>query len=158
MAIIIEDEKDLYLMLISELRYAINRDNHLAPDTCIELICKYLPKMSEPLRSITAKQLANESIQERLFMLPYFKEKEYKIYSYGTDNKRQLANDELWEKLLRFLLEYLTEVPYEADRYMEHIYGHMDYYVESVKGINWDSDEIRNKIQSNAERLKKEIK
>ena len=92
MAVLIENEKDLYQMLISELRYAIKRDNHLAPDTCCELIKTYLPKMSEPWRSHTAKQLADESIQERLWPLPY-SETDYKIYTYGTDNKRQLQND-----------------------------------------------------------------
>ena len=154
MAIVIENEKDLYQLLISELRYAIKRDNHLAPSACCELIKIYLPQMSEPWRSLTAKQLANESIQERLWPLPY-SEKDYKIYPYGTDNKRQLANDDIWENLLRFLLDYITERPYEADRYMTHLYGHMDYYIKGIKGINWDSEEIANKLVSNRERAEK---
>ena len=154
MAILIEDEKDLYYLLLSEFRYAVKRDNHLAPGTCVTLIQTYLPMMSEPWRSITAKQLANESIQERLFSLPYH-ECNYKIYAYGTANKRQLQNDEVWESLLRFLLNYLIEIPSEADRYMTHLFGHMDYYISDLKGIDWYSQEIVEQIKLNKERAQK---
>ena len=152
MAVLIENEKDLYLLLISELRYSIRRDNHLAPDTCCELIKTYLPKLSEPWRSHTAKQLANESIQERIWSLP-ISESDYKIYQYGSANKRQLQNDMLWEGLLRFLLDYLTEIPEEAERYMEYLYGHFDYYIPEVKGIDWKSEEIWQKILYNKEKI-----
>ena len=154
MSIIIE-EHDLYVMLISELRYAIRRDNHLAPGTCVDLIYKYLPLMPEPLRSYTAKQLAEESIQERIFMLPIGND-DYKIYSYGTDNKKQLENDSTWEELLVFLLNYLTELPYDIERYMRYLYGHMDYYIKPHKGIDWCSEEIKNKLAANKERALKE--
>ena len=157
MSVIIENEKDLYIMLINEFRYAIRRDNHLAPGTCIELIYKYLPKMQEPLRSQTARQLADESIGERILVLP-LSEENYKIYHYGTENKIQLDNDELWESLLRFLLNYLTDLPYKANQYMMYLYGHMEYYIESAKGIDWYSEEIIDKILSNKKRIQKEVR
>lgn len=151
MAVVIENEKDLYMLLISELRYSIQRDNHLAPSTCYELIKTYLPKMSEPWRSHTARQLIDESIHERIWKLP-ISESEYTIYSYGTDNKYQLENDCVWEDLLWFLLDYITEMPYEAERYMQYLYGHMDYYVKGKHGIVWGSEEIRQKILYNKEK------
>lgn len=143
------DDRDLYQMLISELRYAIKRDNHLAPGTCCMLIKTYLPKMDKQWQACTAKQLAEESLQERMFPLPY-SETEYKIYAYGTDNKHQLQNDCIWEELLVFLLNYLTEIPSEAERYMKYLYDHMDYYAAGIKGIDWYSAEIRDKIAENA--------
>ena len=44
------DEKDLYQLLIAEMRYAIKRDNHLAPSSSIQHIKEYLPEMSKQWR------------------------------------------------------------------------------------------------------------
>jgi hypothetical protein len=110
--------------------------------------------MSANWRAHAARQLAGESIQERVYALPVGKT-DYKIYSYSTvcidHEPQQLRNDEEWEKLLRFLLDYITEKPYEADNYMKYLYGHMDYYIETVKGINWQSEEIHRKLLYNRE-------
>jgi hypothetical protein len=159
MAVLIDNEKDLYMLLISELRYSIQRDNHLAPSTCCDLIKTYLPQMSEPWRSHTARQLIDESIHERIWRLP-ISEPDYKIYSYGTDNKNQLENDCIWEELTWFLLDYIIDMPYEAERYMQYIYGHMDYFAKGKRGIVWRSEEILQKISYNKEKsfLEKEKK
>ena len=124
------DEKDLYQILIAEFRYAVKRDNHLAPAACAQHVTAYLPEMSKQWRAHTAKQLSEEIIQER-------------IWSHGA--KPRLDYDADWEKLQVFLLDYLEQLPYNADRYMQYIFekptweAHIDYY----------SVEIHNKIAEN---------
>lgn len=125
------DERDLYQLLIAECRYAIARDNHLAPGTCIQHIKSYLPEMSTPWRAITAEQLTREIIDERLwnsrYSEPGFKfEKSVEAVSLLKE-KSQLTADYEWEELLVFLTNYLTKLPDNVDRYMRHIFGHMTY-------------------------------
>ena len=125
------EDRDLYQLLISEFRYSVRRDNHLAPGTCVDLVMQYLPKLSKEWRAHTAEQLTNEIIQERLFI--------------GGREKGRLAQDAEWEKLLVFLTNYLTKLPYTVERYMQYLYNkptweaHIDYY----------SAEIAEKIASN---------
>lgn len=124
------DEKELYQLLISEFRYAVRRDNHLAPSSCIQHVVNYLPEMNKEWRAHTAKQLTEEIISER-------------IWSHGT--KPRLEYDSEWEKLQVFLLKYLEQLPYNADKYMQYLFekptwdAHIDYY----------SVEIHNKIAEN---------
>lgn len=120
------DEKDLYQLLIAEMRYAIKRDNHLAPSSSIQHIKEYLPEMSKQWRAHTAKQLTEEIIQER-------------IWSHGT--KPRLEYDSDWEKLQVFLLKYLEQLPYNADKYMQYIFekptwdAHIDYFSVAVRDL-----------------------
>lgn len=116
--------KDLYQILIAEFRYAVKRDNHLAPDTCAQHIKNYLPEMDKQWRAHTAKQLTEEIIQER-------------IWSHGT--KPRLEYDSDWEKLQVFLLKYLEQLPYNADKYMQYIFekptwdAHIDYFSINIR-------------------------
>ena len=125
------EDRDLYQFLISEFRYSVRRDNHLAPGTCVDLVMRYLPKLSKEWCAHTAEQLTNEIIQERLFI--------------GGREKGRLEQDAEWEKLLVFLTNYLTKLPYTVERYMQYLYNkptweaHIDYY----------SAEITEKIASN---------
>jgi hypothetical protein len=112
------DDKDLYQLLISEFRYAVKRDNHLAPGTCVQHITTYLPELSKQWRSHTAYQLTDEIITERIWG--------------NSDHK--LEQDSDWEKLLVFLTNYLESFPLNIERYMQRLYlkpeydAHIDYY------------------------------
>lgn len=143
------DEKDLYQLLIAEFRYAVIRDNHLAPDTCAQHIKDYLPEMHTQWRAHTAKQLSEEIIDERLWasrwMDPEFKFEKC-VHSFLSETpKKQLDEDYVWEDLLVFLTNYLEGLPYNVDRYMENIRGRMSY----SEGIDYYSAEIHNKITEN---------
>lgn len=124
------EDRDLYQLLIAELRYSIKRDNHLAPDTCAQHVKNYLPEMEKQWRAHTAKQLSEEIIQERL-------------WSHGT--KPRLDYDADWEKLQVFLLDYLEQLPYNADRYMQYIFNKPTWEAY----IDYFSVEIHNKIAEN---------
>jgi hypothetical protein len=145
------DDKDLYQILLAEFRYAVKRDNHLAPDTCAQHIKNYLPEMDKQWRAHTAKQLSEEIIDERLWASRYFKPdftfKTSTTYSIVSDEriKDQLDEDYVWEDLLVFLTNYLEQLPHNTDRYMEHIRGRMTY----SEGIDYYSTEIHNKIAEN---------
>ena len=119
------DEKDLYQLLIAEMRYAIKRDNHLAPSGCIQHIMDYLPEMRNDWRAHTSEQLANEVILERSFS--------------------RLEQDFEWEKLLLFLLDYLEKRPMNADRYMQYLYLKPGYEAN----IDWNSKELNDKFVEN---------
>ena len=124
------DDKDLYQLLISEFRYAVKRDNHLAPGTCAQHVMEYLPKLSKEWRSHTAYQLTDEIILERVW---------------GGKNGRPLEYDNEWEKLLVFLIGYLESLPATITRYMEQLYNKPDYAAH----INYYSAEILEKINAN---------
>ena len=143
------DEKDLYQLLIAEFRYAVKRDNHLAPYTCAQHIKDYLPEMNKQWRAHTAKQLSEEIIDERLWASSWI-DPEFRfekcVHSFLSEQpKRQLDEDYIWEDLLVFLTNYLEQLPHNANRYMEHIRGHMTY----SEGIDYYSTEIHNKIAEN---------
>lgn len=118
------DEKDLYQLLITEFRYAVKRDNHLAPSSCVQHVKEYLPEMKQEWRAQTAKQLTEEVIQER-------------IWSHGT--KPRLEYDSEWEKLQVFLLKYLEQLPYNAANYMQYLFekptwdAHIDYFSVDIR-------------------------
>lgn len=124
------DEKDLYQLLISELRYSIKRDNHLAPGTCIQHIKMYLPEMSREWRTVCAKQLADESIHDRIW----------------TD-KGPLEYDGEWDNLLVFLLDYLEAIPSNVGIYMQHLHHKPDHEAE----VDFLSSLVHNKILKNKE-------
>ena len=105
------DEKDLYQLLIAEMRYAVKRDNHLAPSACVQHIMDYLPEMSKEWRFHTAEQLTDEIIQERL----------WKTGGCGG----ALKQDSEWEKLLVFLTNYLSKLPYSVEKYMKYLQDHL---------------------------------
>lgn len=143
------DEKDLYQLLLAEFRYAVKRDNHLAPSTCAEHIKTYLPELTKQWRAHTAEQLSEEIIDERLWASrwvdPDFKFEKY-IHNFLSETpKRQLDEDYVWEELLEFLTNYLEHLPHNVDRYMEHIKERMTY----SEGIDYYSTEIHNKIAEN---------
>lgn len=144
------DDRDLYQILIAEFRYAVRRDNHLAPDTCAQHIREYLPEMNKQWRAHLAKQLSEEIIDERLWASACFHEEEFKFEKdlpFGS-NKKQLHEDYIWEELLVFLTNYLETLPHNVNRYMEYIYGHLTY----SNGIDYYSTEIHNKLIENSER------
>jgi hypothetical protein len=148
------DDKDLFQLLIAEFRYAVKRDNHLAPDTCAQHIKEYLPEMNKQWRAHTAKQLSEEIIDERLWASRYFKP-DFKftndVNSFLSDEqKEQLDEDYVWEGLLVFLTNYLESLPYNVDRYMDHIYGRMTYSV----GIDYRSTDVYDKIIENIKKNK----
>ena len=130
------DEKDLYQLLISEFRYAVQRDNHLAPQGCVQHIMDYLPEMSPQWKTHTAEQLTSEVIQERLFI--------------GGRPKGKLEYDAEWEKLLIFLTDYITKLPYGVDKYMQYIYNKPDWNAN----IDYYSSEMTMKITLNKEKFK----
>ena len=143
------DEKDLFQLLLAEFRYAVKRDNYLAPSTSAQHIKYYLPEMNKQWRAHTAVQLSEEIIDERLWASrwtdPEFKfEKDVHSFLSKTP-KRQLNEDYVWEDLLVFLANYLERLPHNVDRYMEHIKGRMTY----SEGIDYFSAEIHNKIAEN---------
>ena len=146
---VLVDAKDMFQLLISEFRYAVQRDNHLAPSTCADLIKTYLPELPKEWRGHTACQLSNEIIEERLWQSrhldPDFKFKKDYYVPLGATTKNQLVEDYIWEDLLVFLSNYLESIPVYADRYMKYIYGKMDY----SQGIDYFSDELHEKIQKN---------
>jgi hypothetical protein len=143
------DEKDLFQLLIAEFRYAIKRDNHLAPDTCAQHIKDYLPEMDKQWRAHTARQLTEEIIDERLwasrYFEPYFKFEKH-VHSFLSETpKKQLDEDYVWEDLLVFLTNYLESLPHNIEKYMEYIKGRMTY----SDGIDYYSTELHNKIVEN---------
>lgn len=121
------DEKDLYQLLIAEMRYAIKRDNHLAPSSSIQHIKEYLPEMSKQWRAYTTKQLIEEIICERSFMEP------------------RLKQDEEWDELLVFLLNYLEELPYNLELYNKLRLTRP----EAVFKVDFYSEEVQAKIAEN---------
>lgn len=125
------DEKDLYQLLISEFRYSVKRDNHLAPGSCVQHIMEYLPQMSKQWRAHTAEQLTSEIIQERLFI--------------GGREEGRLEQDAEWEKLLVFLTNYIEHLPYNIDNYMRYIYNKPTWEAN----IDYYSEEMARKIQCN---------
>ena len=144
------DEKDLYQFLIAEFRYAVKRDNHLAPDACVQHVKDYLPYMAKQWSTHTAKQLSEEIIEERLLNSRCFNDAKFKFekdFAEGATRK-QLNNDYVWEDLLVFLTDYLETLPYNVDRYMKFIYGHMTY----SEGINYYSTEMYNKLIADKEK------
>jgi hypothetical protein len=54
------EQKDLYIFLISEMRYAMERDNHLAPFTFISMYKKYINQFSNEYQKIIKTQLKGE--------------------------------------------------------------------------------------------------
>ena len=125
-------EHDLYQLLISEARYAVKRDNHLAPGTCVQHVMAYLPKFSKQWQSHIAHQLTDEIIVERIW---------------GSRCRSKLEYDSDWEKLLVFLTDYLETLPLNVERYMTYLYKKPGY----VADINYYSVEIAEKIQKNQE-------
>lgn len=121
------DEKDLYQLLIAEMRYAIKRDNHLAPSSSIQHIKEYLPEMSRQWRAHTTKQLTEEIISERSFMEP------------------RLKQDEEWDDLLVFLLDYLEELPFNLEIYTKLRLTRP----EAVFKVDFYSEEVQAKIAEN---------
>ena len=122
------DEKSLYQLFISDFRYSVRRDNHLAPSNCSSIIMEYLPKIeSMDWRAHAAMQLTDEIIRERIFA------------------RGKLKHDNEWEDLLVFLIDYLDELPAFAKDYMDCLFNmpginaNIDYY----------SSEILSKIQKN---------
>ena len=140
------EDRDLYQLLLAEFRYAVKRDNHLAPSTCVEHVKQYLPDMEKGWRAHTAKQLSEEIIDERLWASRYFEPAfrfEHSLNGFLNDEKKkQLNEDYVWEDLLVFLTNYLEHLPHNVERYMEHIRGKMAY----SEGIDYYSDKIHNKI------------
>ena len=118
------EDRDLYQLLIAEMRYAIKRDNHLAPSTCIQHIKDYLPKISKEWRAHTAHQLTTEIIQER-------------VWSHGV--KPRLSYDSEWEALLDFLVDHLEKLPANVDKYMKYLFNkptwdaHIDYFSVDIR-------------------------
>ena len=126
------EDRDLYQLLIAELRYSLKRDNHLAPSTCCQHIKQYLPEMSKQWRAICAKQLADESIHDRIW-----------------NNKGGLEYEEEWEKLLIFLLDYLEAIPSNSGVYMQYLYQKPGHEAD----INFWSTALHNKLIENREKL-----
>lgn len=126
------DEKDLYQLLISEFRYAVRRDNHLAPGSCVQHVIEYLPELSPQWRSHTAYQLTDEIITERIW---------------GGKNSGALEYDADWEKLLVFLTNYLETLPSNIERYMTRLFNKPGY----VAHIDYYSLEMADKIRKNQE-------
>ena len=141
------EDKDLYQLLMSEFRYSVRRDNHLAPGTCVQHIKEYLPRLTKQWRAHIAEQLTEEIIDERLWLSDCFRNKDFKFENdlpFNSD-KKQLHEDCTWEELLVFLTNYLERLPYNVDRYMTYIYEHMTY----SKGIDYYSAEIQDKLMEN---------
>lgn len=125
------DHKTLYQLLISELRYSINRDNGLASGTTASIIEKYLPKMGDKFKRGTAKQLYEEL--SNMLNTPYlYGARKHEVYDKetgrdfyisdyeyknGSFQKEKLdINDDIvfedeitWKKLLIFLEKYIKE-------------------------------------------------
>lgn len=147
-------DADLYMLLISELRYSITRDNHLAPGTACNLIRTYLPKIGDYWRSHTAKQLLEEIIEQRIIYTP-----NTGVYTIKSPEQaevgKQLLYDIEWEQLCWFLLGFITDLPYNANHYMRCLYGKMDYYAKGFFGIDFYADEdVKEMIRINKYRAK----
>lgn len=123
------DEKDLYQLLVAEMRYAIKRDNHLAPGSCVQHIIGYLPAMSKQWRAHTAEQLTSEITQEMVC----------------GGSKGPLEQEAEWEKLLVFLTDYIEKIPFGVDRYMDVLFRKPLH----VADIDYYSAEMVAKIKSN---------
>jgi hypothetical protein len=54
------NEKDLYVLLISEMRYAMDRDNHLAPFTFMSFFKKYIKSFTNESKKRLIEQVINE--------------------------------------------------------------------------------------------------
>lgn len=147
-------DHDLYMLLISELRYSIARDNHLAPGTACNLIRAYLPEMGEDWRAHTAKQLLEEIIEQRVLCTP--NTEVYTIKSPGqAEAGKQLQYDIEWEQLCWFLLDFIKELPYNVNQYTRCLYGKMDYYVKGFLGIDfYASQDIKEMIKLNKYKAK----
>ena len=128
------DEKDLYQLLIAEFRYAVMRDNHLAPSGGVQHIMDYLPEMSAQWKTHTAEQLTDEIIQERLF--------------FAGHPKGHLEQDAEWEDLQVFLTNYIERLPHNADRYTEYLYNNPEYRAS----IDYLSAEMADKLRENKRR------
>ena len=127
------DEKDLYQLLITEFRYSVKRDNHLAPGGCVRHIKDYLPTMSKQWRVHTAEQLTAEIIDERILAICL---------------KQPLEQDAEWEDLQVFLINYIERLPHNADRYMEYLYNNPEYRAS----IDYLSAEMADKLRKNKRR------
>ena len=125
------EDRDLYQLMIAEFRYSVKRDNHLAPSGCVQHIMDYLPEMPSQWKTHTAEQLTSEVIQERLF--------------FAGHPKGHLEQDAEWEKLLVFLTNYLTKLPFGVDKYMQYIYNKPDWDAN----IDYYSPEMAMKIKLN---------
>ena len=123
------EDKDLYQLLISEMRYAIKRDNHLAPSGCVQHVMQYLPEMTKLWRVHTAEQLTSEITQEMLFGGP----------------KGPLEQEAEWEKLLVFLTNYIEKLPFGVDRYMDVLFRKPLH----VADIDYYSEEMQRKLMEN---------
>ena len=123
------DDRDLYQLLIAEFRYAVKRDNHLAPSTCLQHVKDYLPDMSKQWRAHTAEQLTSEITQEMVC----------------GGNKGPLAQEVEWEKLLVFLTDYIEKLPFGVDRYMAVLFRKPLH----VADIDYYSAEMHNKLIEN---------
>ena len=126
------DEKDLYQLLIAEMRYSIKRDNHLAPSGCVQHVMDYLPEMRKDWRAHTAEQLTSEIIQEMIF----------------GGSKRPLEQEADWEKLLVFLTNYIEKLPFGVDRYMGVLFRKPLHVAE----IDYYSEEMQQKLMENRTR------
>lgn len=124
------DDRDLYQMLMSEFRYSVKRDNHLAPGICFDLIKAYLPQMEKSWRAHTANQLSHEIIEERLWAI---------------NLKAPLEYDSMWDSVLVFLTNYLESLPYNTDRYMDLLFNNSEY----TAVIDYYSVEMQDKIKAN---------
>ena len=147
-------DADLYMLLISELRYSIARDNHLAPGAACNLIRTYLPKIGDYWRSHTAKQLLETIIEQRIVHTP-----NTEVYTIKSPEQaeagKQLLYDIEWEQLCWFLLGFITDLPYNANHYMRCLYGKMDYYAKGFFGIDFYADEdVKEMIRINKYRAK----
>ena len=122
-------DQDLYQLLSAEVRYAVARDNHLAPSTCAQHIIDYLPLMGKQWRTHAAEQLTSEIIQERLFN---------HVLKYETE----------WEKVLVFLTNYIETLPFGVDRHMDLLFNKPMHNAE----IDYYSVEMHNKLIENKAR------
>lgn len=123
------DEKDLYQLLIAEFRYAVQRDNHLAPSCCVQHVMDYLPFMGKQWRAHTAEQLTSEITQEMVF----------------GGKKGPLEQEIEWEKLLVFLTDYIEKIPFGVDRYMDVLFRKPLH----VADIDYYSEEMQQKLMEN---------
>ena len=126
------EDKDLYQLLIAEFRYAVKRDNHLAPSGCVQHVMDYLPEMSKQWRVHTAEQLTSEITQEMVF----------------GGAKGPLEQEAEWEKLLVFLTNYIEKIPFGVDRYMDVLFRKPLH----VADIDYYSVEMHNKLIENKEK------
>lgn len=73
----------------------------------------YLPEMSREWRTVCAKQLADESIHDRIWT-----------------SKGPLEQDGKWDNLLVFLLDYLEAILSNAGIYMQYLYNKPNHEAE----------------------------